>query len=135
VPAGRILFWQQCISNEAERLALALSDFNAENRTLSITKSYQRINGRDVITEPKTAKGKRVIALPDFLAAELEGYIGKLYGMMANDWLFMVTKSYLEKEMIRGVEPSGVKKIRLHDLQILLQIYFGENISSPLYFL
>ena len=37
--------------------------------------------------------------------------------MMADDRLFMVTKSYLEKEMIRGVKLSGVKKIRLHDLR------------------
>ena len=43
-----------------ELLALSLADFDAEEKTLSITKSYQRINGRDVITEPKTAKGKRV---------------------------------------------------------------------------
>ena len=100
-----------------ELLALTLADFNAEGRTLSITKSYQRINGRDVITEPKTAKGKRVITLPDFLVVELEEYVDKLYGMMANDRLFMVTKSYLEKEMIRGVRLSGVKKIRLHDLR------------------
>lgn len=100
-----------------ELLALTLSDFNAEEKTLSITKSYQRINGRDVITEPKTAKGKRVITLPEFFVAELEEYTGKLYGMMAYDRLFMVTKSYLEKEMIRGVKLSGVKKIRLHDLR------------------
>ena len=100
-----------------ELLALTLADFNAEGKTLSITKSYQRINGRDVITEPKTAKGKRVITLPDFLVVELEEYVDRLYGMMANDRLFMVTKSYLEKEMIRGVRLSGVKKIRLHDLR------------------
>lgn len=100
-----------------ELLALSLSDFDAEKKTLSITKSYQRINGRDVITEPKTVKGKRVMTLPDFLVMELKEYVEKLYGMMANDRLFMVTKSYLEKEMIRGVKLSGVKKIRLHDLR------------------
>lgn len=100
-----------------ELLALSLADFDAEEKTLSITKSYQRINGRDVITEPKTAKSKRVIALPDFLVTELEEYAGRLYGMMASDRLFTITKSYLEKEMIRGVELSGVKKIRLHDLR------------------
>lgn len=100
-----------------ELLALTLSDFNAEEKTLSITKSYQRINGRDIITEPKTAKGKRIITLPDFLVAELEEYVSKLYGMMADNRLFMVTKSYLEKEMIRGAKLSGVKKIRLHDLR------------------
>lgn len=37
--------------------------------------------------------------------------------MMADDRLFSITKSYLEKEMNRGVELSGVKKIRLHDLR------------------
>lgn len=100
-----------------ELLALSLSDFDAEAKTLSITKSYQRINGRDVITEPKTAKSKRTIALPDFLVTELEEYVNKLYGMMANDRLFMITKSYLEKEMVRGTELSGVKRIRLHDLR------------------
>lgn len=100
-----------------ELLALTLADFDAEKKTLSITKSYQRINSRDVITEPKTVKGKRVISLPDFLVAELEEYVSRLYGMMANDRLFMITKSYLEKEMIRGTGLSGVKKIRLHDLR------------------
>lgn len=100
-----------------ELLALSLSDFDAEAKTLSITKSYQRINGRDVITEPKTAKSKRTIALSDFLVTELEEYVNKLYGMMANGRLFMITKSYLEKEMVRGTELSGVKRIRLHDLR------------------
>lgn len=91
-------------------LALSLADFDAEKKTLSITKSYQRIAGRDIITEPKTPKSKRIISLPDFLVMELEGYTSKLYGVMADDRLFMVTKSYLEKEMIRGAKLSGVKK-------------------------
>ena len=100
-----------------ELLALSVGDFNMKEKTLSITKSYQRINGKDVITEPKTTKGKRVITLPDFLVTELEEYVSRLYGIMANDRLFSITKSYLEKEMIRGVELSGVKRIRLHDLR------------------
>lgn len=109
-----VLYWTGI--RLGELLALSLADFNAEERTLSVTKSYQRINGKDVITEPKTAKSKRVITLPDFLVKELEEYVGRLYGMMADDRLFSITKSYLEKEMSRGVRLSGVKKIRLHDL-------------------
>ena len=58
-----------------------------------------------------------MVALPDFLVSELEEYVGRLYGMMKDDRLFMVTKSYLEKEMQRGARLSGVKKIRLHDLR------------------
>lgn len=113
--AFRTLYWTGI--RLGELLALSLSDFNAEEKTLSITKSYQRINGRDVITEPKTAKSNRVIPLPDFLVTELSEYTDRLYGIMENDRLFCITKSYLEKEMKRGVELSGVKKIRLHDLR------------------
>lgn len=100
-----------------ELLALLLADLDVNEKTLSITKSFQRINGKNVITEPKTVKSKRVITLPDFLAEELAEYVGRLYGMMEHDRLFAITKSYLEKEMVRGVKLSGVKKIRLHDLR------------------
>lgn len=97
---------------KAELLALTLEDFSPDDKTLRINKSYQRISGRDVITEPKTEKSKRIITLPDFLVEEMRDYVGKLYGMMVKDRLFTVTKSFLEHEMIRGVELSGVKKIQ-----------------------
>lgn len=100
-----------------ELLALTLADFDADERTLTISKSYQRINGRDIITPPKTTKSNRIITLPDFLVTELLEYIECLYGISDKDRLFQVTKSYLEKEMIRGTKLSGVKKIRLHDLR------------------
>ena len=54
--AFRTMFWTGV--RVGELLALTLKDFNAEERTLSITKSYQRIEGRDVITEPKTQNSK-----------------------------------------------------------------------------
>ena len=100
-----------------ELLALNIKDFNAKKKTLSVTKSLQRIEGRDIITEPKTAKSKRVITLPDFLVEQLEEYVNKLYGMMPDDRLFAITKIYLERELKRGIKLSGVKSIRLHDLR------------------
>ena len=113
--AFQILYW--CGLRLGELLALCASDIDTKNKVLHITKSYQRINGKDVITEPKTAKSKRVITLPDFLVTELEEYTSRLYGMMKDDRLFCITKSYLEKEMSRGTKLSGVKRIRLHDLR------------------
>ena len=89
----------------------------AEEKTITVSKSYQRIDGKDVITEPKTPKSNRVITLPDFLVTELEEYVGKLYGLQPDDKLFNITKDYLEKEMVRGAKLSGVKRIRLHDLR------------------
>ena len=100
-----------------ELLAVTVDDFSAEKRTLNINKSLQRYDGKDVITEPKTQKGKRVVTLPENLVLHLQDYIGKMYGLRGSDRLFPITKSYLEHEMIRGIKESGVKKIRLHDLR------------------
>ena len=111
-----ILYWTGC--RIGELLALTLEDFSEESKTLRINKSYQRIDDKDVITAPKTKKGKRTITLPDFLVEELKEYTGKLYGLMAKDRLFQnTTKAYWEHEIQRGIESSGVKKIRLHDLR------------------
>lgn len=109
------LYWTGC--RIGELMALTRADFNEEEKTLNINKSYQRIKGRDIITEPKTEKSKRVVALPDFLTEDLKEYVEKMYGLKDTDRLFPFTKSYLEHEMIRGVKLSGVKKIRLHDLR------------------
>lgn len=110
-----VLYWTGV--RVGELLALNVEDFDMEEKTLRVNKSYQRIEGKDVITEPKTKKGKRIIALPDFLVQELREYVGKLYGITGMDRLFQITKSYLEHEMERGINLSGVKKIRLHDLR------------------
>lgn len=58
-----------------ELLALNPKDIDLEKRTISITKSYQRLGKKDVITPPKTPKSKRVITIPEFLAADIKDYM------------------------------------------------------------
>ena len=100
-----------------ELLALNPKDVDLEKRTITITKSYQRLGKKDVITPPKTPKSKRVITIPEFLAADIRDYIDSLYELQENDRLFPITKYYLEHEMQRGIKESGVKRIRVHDLR------------------
>ena len=100
-----------------ELLALNPKDIDLEKRTISITKSYQRLGKKDVITPPKTSKSKRVITIPEFLAADIKDYMDSLYDLQENDRLFPITKYYLEHEMQRGIKESGVKRIRVHDLR------------------
>ena len=88
--AFEMLYW--CGIREGELLALTPADFDFDKQTVSITKSFQRLNGRDIITDPKTPKSKRVIKLPDFLAEEMQDYIRQLYGIEKTDRLFDVTK-------------------------------------------
>ena len=77
--AFEMLYW--CGIREGELLALTPADFDFEKQTVSITKSYQRIKGQDIITDPKTAKSNRVVKMPDFLSQEMQDFIGQLYGM------------------------------------------------------
>ena len=100
-----------------ELLALNPKYVDLEKRTISITKSYQRLGKKDVITPPKTPKSKRVITVPEFLAVDIKNYMDSLYDLQENDRLFPITKYYLEHEMQRGIKESGVKRIRVHDLR------------------
>ena len=113
--AFEMLYW--CGIREGELLALTPGDFDFEKQTVSISKSYQRIKGQDVITDPKTAKSNRVIQMPAFLCEEMEDYIKSLYAVEPTDRIFTVTKSYLHHEMDRGAKEAGVKRIRIHDLR------------------
>ena len=74
--AFEILYW--CGIREGELLALRPADFDFEKKTLRINKSYQRLQGKDVITTPKTKKSNRVIQMPDFLCAEIQDYFKQL---------------------------------------------------------
>ena len=113
--AFQILYW--CGLRVGELLALTSQDIDFDNKVIRITKSYQRLEGKDVITDPKTPKSKRNVSMPDFLCEELKDYIGRLYGILPTDRIFHLTKSFLHHEMTRGAKKAGVKRIRIHDLR------------------
>ena len=112
--AFEMLYWTGI--REGELLALTPADFNFEKKTLRINKSYQRLEGEDVITDPKTPKSNRTIVMPDFLAIEMEDFIKSIYGIKMNDRIFTISKSYLHHERDREAEAAGGKGIRIHDL-------------------
>lgn len=109
------LFWTGM--RIGELLALTPADINFEEKTISISKSYQRIKRKDVITPPKTPKSNRIITVPDFLLADIKDYMNSMYGLKDTDRLFPLTKSFIEHEMQRGIKNSGVKRIRVHDIR------------------
>ena len=113
--AFEMLYW--CGIREGELLALTPEDFDFDKGTVSISKSYQRLNGRDIITDPKTLKSNRVVQMPDFLVEEMKDYMQRLYKIGPKDRIFEITKSYLHREMDRGSAAAGVKRIRIHDLR------------------
>lgn len=113
--AFELLYW--CGIREGELLALTKNDFDFEKNVLRINKSYQRLKGKDYITDPKTRRSKRFIQFPEFLAEELKEYFSALYGVHESDRIFPITKGYLYHEMERGAKKAGLEKIRIHDLR------------------
>ena len=113
--AFEILYW--CGIREGELLALTPADFDFEKKTLRINKSYQRLQGKDVITTPKTKKSNRVIQMPDFLCDEIQDYFKQLYGLESDSRIFPLSKYALKRGMAFGCKASGVKVIRIHDLR------------------
>ena len=113
--AFQMLYW--CGIRVGELLALTPSDFDFNNKTVTISKSYQRLHGEDIITSPKTPKSNRTIKMPQFLCDEMQEYINMFYEAGENDRIFPISKSYLHHEMDRGAKAAGVKRIRIHDLR------------------
>ena len=94
--AFELLYW--CGIREGELLALTPADFDFRNETLRINKSYQRLNGKDVITPPKTKQSNRIIKMPKFLCEEMQDCMKMFYDLKEVDRLFPVTKHYLAKK-------------------------------------
>jgi len=110
-----ILYW--CGLRIGELLALTPKDFDFENNILKVTKSYKRVRGEDIVTDPKTQKSIRNIVMPNFLADEIKEYLSSIYGIGEEDRIFQNSKSYFRHEMVRGSKAAGVKRIRVHDLR------------------
>ena len=113
--AFEMLYW--CGIREGELLALTPADFDLDKRTVTINKTFQHTGGKDIITPPKTEKSNRTITMPRFLADEMQEYLKMQYDIGLDDRMFPVTKSYLYREMQRGCQETGVKRIRIHDLR------------------
>lgn len=110
-----ILFWTGC--REGELLSLTPGDFDMKNNLLHITKTYNRIDGKDVIDTPKTENSVCTINIPDFLKEDVQEYIDKHFGMPEDERLFPIVARTLQKRMKRYIEKAGVKVIRVHDLR------------------
>ncbi len=127
------LFWTGMRSGEL--LALTLDDVDFEAKKISISKSFARVEGEDVISPPKTPKSRRSITVPKFLLDILKDYAGRLVDYEPADRLFDYTKHFLANEMSRGCTFSGIKKIRIHDIRhshasLLIELGFSALLVS-----
>lgn len=110
-----LLYWTGM--RVGELLALTWNDFIIEDNLVDINKSYQRINGKDIITPPKTKKSIRKIVIPDELIKEVQDYKTKIYKPNDTDRLFYNTKRVFEDGIKKYSKKVGLEPIRVHDLR------------------
>ena len=84
-------------------LALTKDDFVLEKKILTISKSFQRLKGKDYITSPKTEKSNRTIRLPQFLCDEMYDFFGMYYHLDSKARLFIFTNHIYIMKWIEAV--------------------------------
>ena len=118
---------------QGEALALRWSDIDFEGRTLSVAKSLQRIGGELVLTEPKTRKSRRRLAIPDPMVRSLRDHKRRqteerLAAPSWTDWqgeglVFTTPRgtpvdvANLTKRFKAHLEGAGLPVMRWHDLR------------------
>lgn len=112
--AFNILFYTGI--REGELLALYPEDI-LPSKQLNIHKTFAVVQGKWIVQDAKTARSKRMIAMPDFLYHELMEYIRRLGDIQKNERIFMFTKSSLINEIKVIADAAGLERIRVHDLR------------------
>ena len=123
-----ILYWRGI--REGELLALTQEDIDISKKTISITKTFHHLNGRDYTTDPKTRKSKRQVSMPDFLCEEIEEYFRLVYKLRPDKRMFPISKGSLTYAMAKGIKKASLPHIRVHDLRhshvsLLINIGYG----------
>lgn len=98
-----------------ELLALTAADVNLEEKTLSISKTWD--DHLKIATAPKTDKSNRTIALTAALCDELRQYMGKYYDLQPEDNIFPVTGSAIRYMLKSHARRAELPEIRVHDLR------------------
>jgi integrase len=114
-----------------EALGLQWADIDFENRTLTVRKQLQRIDGKLQLVDPKTQKAKRTIPLPEFAIESLRQHRAKQLEMslfQADVWQksdFVFTSSIgtpadprnIRRSLDEILKTHNLPKLRFHDLR------------------
>ena len=118
-----------------ELQALTIADVDLKEGIIHISKTYSVIDGKEVITAPKTEKSNRDVLIPHFLCEILKEQVQRYYKVPPNTRLFQMSRQPYREQMKKHCRLAGVKKIRLHDLRhshasLLIELGFSALLVS-----
>ena len=125
-----VLFYTGC--RIGELLALTKDDFDFNSNIMHIRHTYYRVEGRDVITVPKTEQSVRDVVLPGFLADEVKEYINSLYQYPHDARLFPIVQEAVQHKLRDNIVKANVPKIPVHSLRHSASAYLISQGVPPM---
>jgi integrase len=120
-----------------ELLGLRWGDIDFESKTISIQRTLLDHNGRIEVGEPKTARSRRRIDLPDFIVTALKSHrLRSPAQPHPTAWVFIdanggpLRKCNLMRRSFHPLlERAGLPKVRFHDLRhTAASLLFAEGV-------
>lgn len=110
---------------QGELFGLKWEDIDFRGPSLAVRRSVTEINGILSTDEPKTAKGRRVVVLPDKVMTALRQHRERMLAEGHHtDWVFCDTKggplrksNFRKNNFLRAVKRAQLPSIRFHDLR------------------
>lgn len=105
-----------------ELMALRRKDVDLLRRTIAVAEQVQYISGRHVVSAPKSAAGRRSVALPSITATALEEHLASYAEPGAEGLVFPAPEGgFMRRENFRkrvwapATKAAGIAPLRLHD--------------------
>lgn len=109
-----LMYWTGI--RKGELYALTWGDFELDKAELTVSQSYQRLSGEEVITPTKTGLD-RVIRLPDIVLKLLKKYKATVYDSSPDAPVFPYKKELIENSIKQGSKLAEVPVIHVHGLR------------------
>lgn len=110
---------------QGELLALRWEDVDLRQGTLTVRHTQQELNGRLLVSEPKTAASRRTIPLPGRVKTALHEHRKRMLAEgLRSEWVFCDTRggplrrsNLTRRSFWPLLERAGLPRIRFHDLR------------------
>jgi integrase len=113
-----VLLATWCQLRRGEILGLRRRDIDVDEQLLIIEETrVTAMSGKVVVKAPKTAAGRRTIAIPRHIVDALGWHIERFVGQEADSLIFDVTSRMLDIAWTRARVEVGMEGFRLHDLR------------------
>jgi integrase len=107
-----------------ELIALRRSHVDLLRRTIAVVEQVQYLDRRHLVSPPKSAAGRRSVALPGFVVNELDGHLREIPDRSADALVFpapeggyLHLENFRKRVWLRAIEQAGLTPLRIHDLR------------------